>query len=79
MYVDFNLKLSEDQMRQLKEVVAEELSKSFTDAILTKAVKDVYAGHIRSLINEELQTKNYRARVSDKVHKILLEMTGDRQ
>ena len=43
---------------------------------LDGVIKDTIKGVVRSIVNEEIQTKNYRRLIADRVERILIEDVG---
>ena len=44
---------------------------------LDGVIKDVIKGHIRSIVNEEIQKKDYRKLITDRVEKIMIDGIND--
>ena len=75
MYISLNIdiELTEGQKDEIRKQVEQQLMESFSSETLIKdAVKEVTRGMIKSLVNESVQTKEYRAAVSRKVMKLLM-------
>ena len=69
MYVSVNieLELTEEQKKMIHDQVEQQLIGAVTNDMLKDAVKEVTKGMIKSLVNESIQTKEYRAYISKKV------------
>ena len=69
MYVSVNieLELTEEQKKMIHDQVEQQLVSAVTNDMLKDAVKEVTKGMIKSLVNESIQTKEYRAYISKKV------------
>ena len=75
MYISLNIdiELTEGQKDEIRKQVEQQLMESFSSETLIKdAVKEVTRGMIKSLVNESIQTKEYRAVVSRKVMNLLM-------
>ena len=76
MYLNIDFKLSDEQVKQIEEQTKAEINDTILTGKLDSAIKDVIKGVIRSIVNEEIQTKNYRRLIADRVEKILLDDIG---
>ena len=75
MYISLNIdiELTEGQKEEIRKQVEQQLMESFSSEPLIKdAVKEVTRGMIKSLVNESIQTKEYRAIVSKRVMNLLM-------
>ena len=73
MYLNIDFKLTDEQVKQLEEQTKIEVDNIILMGKLDGVIKDTIKGVIRSVVNEEIQTKNYRRLIADRVEKILLE------
>lgn len=76
MYLNIDFKLSDEQVKQIEEQTKVTINDVILTGKLDSAIKDVIKGVIRSIVNEEIQTKNYRRMIADRVEKILLDDIG---
>ena len=75
MYISLNIdiELTEGQKEEIRKQVEQQLMESFSSESLIKdAVKEVTRGMIKSLVNESIQTKEYRAIVGKRVMNLLM-------
>lgn len=75
MYISLNIdiELTEGQKEEIRKQVEQQLMESFSSEPLIKdAVKEVTRGMIKSLVNESIQTKEYRAIVGKRVMNLLM-------
>ncbi len=73
MYLNIDFKLTDEQVKQIEEQTKIEVDDIILMGKLDGVIKDTIKGVIRSVVNEEIQTKNYRRLIADRVEKILLE------
>ena len=73
MYLNIDVKLTEEQLKQIEEQAKVQLDDIVLAGKLDGVIKDTIKGVVRSIVNEEIQTKNYRRLIADRVEKILLE------
>lgn len=73
MYLNIDIKLTEQQLKQIEEQAKVQLDDIVLAGKLDGVIKDTIKGVVRSIVNEEIQTKNYRRLIADRVEKILLE------
>lgn len=76
MYLNIDFKLSDEQVKQIEEQTKVTINDVILTGKLDSAIKDVIKGVIRSIVNEEIQTKNYRRLIADRVERILIEDVG---
>ena len=76
MYLNIDFKLSDEQVKQIEEQTKVTINDVVLTGKLDSAIKDVIKGVIRSVVNEEMQTKNYRRLIADRVERILIEDVG---
>lgn len=73
MYFDVKVDLTPEQLEEVKEQIRTSVTESIKDAgKIDGYIRDVIKAQIRSIVNEEIQTKNYRRYIADKVEKTLL-------
>lgn len=73
MYFDVKVDLTPEQLEEVKEQIRTSVTESIKDAgKIESYIRDVIKAQIRSIVNEEIQTKNYRRYIADKVEKTLL-------
>ena len=73
MYFDVKVELTPEQLEQIKEQIRSSVTETMKDTgKLDGYIRDVVKAQIRSIVNEEIQTKNYRRYIADKVEKALL-------
>ena len=73
MYLKIDFEFSEEQIKQIEEQAKMQLNQSIIEGKLDMLIKDTIKGVIRSIVNEEIQTKNYRRLIADRVEKVLME------
>ena len=73
MYLNIDVKLTEEQLKQIEEQAKVQLDDIVLAGKLDGVIKDTIKGVVRSIVNEEIQTKNYRRLIADRVEKILLD------
>lgn len=57
---------------EIEQKVTDYLQEEIVNKNFSVLIKDVIKGCIRSIVNEEIQTKEYRKLISDRVENILL-------
>ena len=73
MYFDVKVELTPEQLEQIKEQIRSSVTETMKDTgKLDGYIRDVVKAQIRSIVNEEIQTKSYRRYIADKVEKALL-------
>ena len=73
MYFDVKVELTPEQLEQVQEQIRTAVSDTLKDTgKLDSYIRDVIKTQIRSIVNEEIQTKNYRRYIADRVEKALL-------
>ena len=72
MYLNIDFKLTDEQVKRIEEQTKAEINDTILTGKLDSCIKDTIKGVIRSVVNEEIQTKNYRRLISDRVEKILM-------
>ena len=77
MYINIDFKFTDEQVKQIQEQTKIQLDDIVLSGKLDGVIKDVIKGHIRSIVNEEIQTKNYRKLITDRVDKIMMERVND--
>ncbi len=77
MYLNIDFKLTDEQVKQLEEQTKIEVDNIILMGKLDGVIKDTIKGVIRSVVNEEIQTKQYRRLIADRVEKILLDRGED--
>lgn len=73
MYLNINFNLTDEQIKQLEEQTKVQLDDIVLAGKLDGVIKDTIKGIIRSIVNEEIQTKGYRRLIADRVEKVLME------
>lgn len=73
MYLNIDVKLTEEQLKQIEEQAKVQLDDIVLAGKLDGVIKDTIKGVVRSIVNEEIQTKGYRKLISGRVEKILLD------
>lgn len=76
MYLNIDVKLTDEQLKQIEEQAKVQLDDIVLAGKLDGVIKDTIKGVVRSIVNEEIQTKNYRRLITDRVEKILLDDIG---
>lgn len=76
MYLNIDVKLTEEQLKQIEEQAKVQLDDIVLAGKLDGVIKDTIKGVVRSIVNEEIQTKGYRKLISGRVEKILLDDIG---
>ena len=77
MYLNIDFKLTDEQIKQIEEQTKIEVDDIILMGKLDGVIKDTIKGVIRSVVNEEIQTKQYRRLIADRVEKILLDRGED--
>ena len=72
MNLNIDIKLTESQVKQIEEQTKAEVEDAILSGKLEGYIKDVVKAQIKSIVNEEIQTKNYRAFISKKVQESLI-------
>lgn len=73
MYLNIDVKLTDEQLKHIEEQAKAQLNDSIIEGKLDMLIKDTIKSVIRSIVNEEIQTKNYRRLIADRVEKVLME------
>lgn len=73
MYLNIDVKLTEEQLKQIEEQAKVQLDDIVLEGKLDGVIKDTIKGVVRSIVNEEIQTKGYRKLIAGRVEKILLD------
>lgn len=73
MYLNIDVKLTDEQLKQIEEQAKVQLDDIVLAGKLDGVIKDTIKGVVRSIVNEEIQTKGYRKLISGRVEKILLD------
>lgn len=73
MYLNINFNLTDEQIKRLEEQTKVQLDDIVLAGKLDGVIKDTIKGIIRSIVNEEIQTKGYRRLIADRVEKVLME------
>lgn len=75
MYISLNVEitLNEEQKADIAKQIEEQLTNALTDGQIKEAVKEVCKGMIKSVVNECIQTKEYKSFMARKVLKMLEE------
>ena len=73
MYISLNIDitLDEEQKESIRKQVEEQLTSAVKEDQIKNAVQEVCKGMIKSVVNECIQTKEYRAYISGKIMKML--------
>ena len=74
MYLKIDFELTEHQIKQIEEQAKIQLDDAVVGGKLDTVIKDTIKGVIRSIVNEEIQTKGYRRLIADRVEKVLMEV-----
>lgn len=77
MYLNIDVKLTEEQLKQIEEQAKVQLDDIVLAGKLDGVIKDTIKGVVRSIVNEEIQTKGYRKLISGRVEKILMDRGED--
>ena len=72
MYINISVNLTEEQIAQIEEQTKIEIDNAILEGKLTSTIKDVIKTQIKQIVNEEIQTKNYRQYIADKVKDVLI-------
>jgi hypothetical protein len=74
MYININFSLTPEQINQIEEQVKVELSELMVNnsSKLDNIIRDTVKGCIKSIVNEEIQTKNYRTNIARRVDEVLM-------
>lgn len=73
MYLNINFKFTDEQIKYLEEQTKIQLDDIVLSGKLDGLIKDTIKGIVRSIVNEEIQTKQYRRLIADRVEKIVLD------
>lgn len=73
MYLNIDVKLTEEQLKQIEEQAKVQLDDIVLAGKLDGVIKDTIKGVVRSIVNEEIQTKGYRKLIAGRVEKILMD------
>jgi len=77
MYLNIDVKLTEEQLKQIEEQAKVQLDDIVLAGKLDGVIKDTIKGVVRSIVNEEIQTKGYRKLIAGRVEKILMDRGED--
>lgn len=77
MYINIDFKFTDEQVKQIQEQTKIQLDDIVLSGKLDSVIKDTIKGHIRSIVNEEIQKKNYRKLITDRVEKIMMEKVNE--
>ena len=72
MYINILVDLTEEQIAQIEKQTKVEIDNAILEGKLTSTIKDVIKTRIKQIVNEEIQTKNYRQYIADKVIDVLM-------
>ena len=72
MYINIQVSLTEEQLKTIQEQTKIEINNAFLEGKLTGLIKETIKSQIKSLVNEEIQTKNYRSHIAKKVQETLI-------
>ena len=74
MYININFSLTPEQINQIEEQVKVEISELMVNnsSKLDSIIRDTVKGCIKSIVNEEIQTKNYRTNIARRVDEVLM-------
>ena len=67
-----DIKLTEEQIKRIEEQTKTEIDNAISFGRLDSYIKETVKAVIKSIVNEEIQTKNYRSYIADKVHSVLM-------
>lgn len=73
MYLNIDVKLTDEQLKQIEEQAKVQLDDIVLAGKLDGVIKDTIKGVVRSIVNEEIQTKGYRKLIAGRVEKILID------
>lgn len=73
MYLNIDIKLTEQQIKQIEERAKVQLDDIVLAGKLDGVIKDTIKGVVRSIVNEEIQTKGYRKLIAGRVETILFD------
>ena len=73
MNLNVDITLSDKQLKLIEDQTRIELEEALESGKLDNYIRETVKSIIKQIVNEEIQTKNYRARISDKVTRVLLD------
>ena len=73
MNINVDIRLTEEQLKQIEKQAKVEIEDVILSGKLESYIKEVIKSQIKSIVNEEIQTKNYRAYISKKVQEALID------
>ena len=73
MNVNVGITLTEQQIKQIEEQTKLAVDEAILNGSLDNCIKEVIKGHIKCIVNEVIQTKNYRRNIMDRTVEILMQ------
>ena len=73
MNLNVDITLSDKQLKLIEDQTRIELEEALESGKLDNYIRETVKSIIKQIVNEEIQTKNYRARISNKVTRVLLD------
>ena len=72
MNVNVGITLTEQQIKQIEEQTKLAVDEAILNGNLDSCIKEVVKGQIKSIVNEVMQEKNYKRKVTDRVVDVLM-------
>lgn len=72
MNLNVDIKLTDEQIKKIEEQTRLEVDDAILSGKLDAYIKETVKSVIKSIVNEEIQAKNYRAYISNKVVQTLI-------
>ena len=73
MNINVDVKLSEEQLRVIQEQTRLEVDDAILSGKLDSYIKETVKSVIKSIVNEEIQTKGYRSYIANRVTSALMD------
>lgn len=73
MNLNVDIKLTSEQIKQIEEQTRLELEDVISSGKLDSYIRDTVKSVIKSIVNEEIQTRGYRAHIAQKVTDTLMD------
>lgn len=73
MNINVDIKLSEEQIKMVQEQTRLEVDEAILSGKLDSYIKETVKSVIKSIVNEEIQTKGYRAYIANRVMSTLMD------
>lgn len=72
MNLSVDIKLTEEQIKAIEEQTRIEVGNAISTGKLDSYIKEVVKSYVKSIVNEEIQSKGYRKYIAEKVSKTLM-------